>query len=80
MGSQDGRVSIEARLWPRQSEVRMPVGAKDFFFSKLVQTSSRAHPAALSMGTDARSQEIKWPPRNIKHSLSPNAEERIRRS
>jgi hypothetical protein len=80
MGSQDGGVSIEASLWPGQSEVRTPVGAKDFLFSKLVQTSFRAHSAPLSMGTDARSQEIKWPPRNIKHSLPPNAEERIRRS
>jgi hypothetical protein len=35
MGNQDGRVSVEARLWPRQSEFRIPVGAKDFFLLQI---------------------------------------------
>jgi hypothetical protein len=58
------------RLDDRAIEVRSPAGAKDFFSSLCVQTSSGAHPAFFTMGTGGKAQ----PGRDADHSPPSSAE------
>jgi hypothetical protein len=80
MGSQDCLVRIEARLQLRYSAVCIPVGARNFLFSKNLQTGSRAHPASCSVGTGAPSLGVKWPGHYVKHSPPFNAKVKNERS
>jgi hypothetical protein len=54
----------------RAIEVRSPTGA-DFSSSPCIQTSSGAHPASYSMGTERGKA---WPGRDTDHSPSSSAE------
>jgi len=44
-------LGIVTRLRGWTGRVRIPAQARDFLFSKTVQTGSGAHPASYSMGT-----------------------------
>jgi hypothetical protein len=50
-GSRDSVIGIVTRLRAGWTGVQVPAGARDFLFSKTVQTSSGGHPTSFSMGT-----------------------------
>jgi hypothetical protein len=69
-----GSIVSDYGLDDRAIGVRSPAGAKDFFCSLCVQTSSGAHPASCTMGTGGPSPGGKARPRrDADHSTPSNA-------
>jgi hypothetical protein len=67
MGSQDNLVSIEARVWLKESGAWIPVGARDYLFARNIPTTCSVASQGLSPGAD-------WPGPNVKHTTLSNAE------
>ena len=72
--NQGGIVSIVTRLWAEQSRVQILAGARGFFHLWNVQTSSRAHPASLSISTRDPFQEYEQHGHETDHSAPYSAE------
>jgi len=49
--SRDSVVGVTTTLWNGHTGVWIPVGARNFLFSRNVQTKSRAHPVSRAMDT-----------------------------